>query len=209
MPLILVFLPRSEKSIFDTSTILNLKIKVETQHNKAAISQCFRCQRFGHGQSRCTAPPKCVKCAGEHLSNDCTKSKESKATCANCGESHPASYRGCPNYPKLEQKPQETKSAQQQQPSRSYAQVSRNTATTNDMTAHLQRFSEMFQQMQLIANQIHLSKQKAELLFLAPYHTPPKRYKVDESFGSMGMRFCVCLHITAFNAIATTYSVLG
>ncbi|CAH0547052.1 unnamed protein product [Brassicogethes aeneus] len=93
------------------------------------------------------------KCAEEHLSNGCTKSRETKATCANCGESHPASYKGYTSYPKLAQKTKETKPAHQQLP-RSYAQVSRETVPTNDLAAHLQKFSEMFQQMQQIANQI-------------------------------------------------------
>nr|XP_022914621.1 alpha-tocopherol transfer protein-like [Onthophagus taurus] len=38
---------------------------------------------------------RCVKCAGEHWTNKCTKAKEIPAKCFNCGENHPANYRGC------------------------------------------------------------------------------------------------------------------
>ncbi|KAJ8909306.1 hypothetical protein NQ315_004678 [Exocentrus adspersus] len=39
-------------------------------------SQCHRCQKFGHGQSRCTAQPKCVKCGADHETGRCEKSRE-------------------------------------------------------------------------------------------------------------------------------------
>ena len=37
----------------------------------------------------------CVKCAGKHLTTQCSKTKEAKPKCIHCGEAHPASYRGC------------------------------------------------------------------------------------------------------------------
>ncbi|KAK9738169.1 zinc finger associated protein [Popillia japonica] len=44
---------------------------------------------------RCTATRKCVACAGEHEPGACERPKQVPATCANCGEEHPANYRGC------------------------------------------------------------------------------------------------------------------
>jgi hypothetical protein len=36
-----------------------------------------------------------VKCTGKHLTKDCDKSKETPPKCVNCGNGHPANYRGC------------------------------------------------------------------------------------------------------------------
>ena len=65
----------------------------------------FCCQTFFHSANSCHLPPKCVKCAGNHSSQICPKKAESKCTCANCGGDHPASYRGCPKFPKPKPKP--------------------------------------------------------------------------------------------------------
>ncbi|GBM36526.1 hypothetical protein AVEN_46004-1 [Araneus ventricosus] len=44
--------------------------------------QCFKCYRFGHVRSACSAPlPLCSMCLGDHLHTDCTKTT---VTCRNC-----------------------------------------------------------------------------------------------------------------------------
>jgi len=43
-------------------------------------------------------PSNCVKCGQPHNSQACTKPKDTPATCALCGGSHPASYKGCTVY---------------------------------------------------------------------------------------------------------------
>ncbi|GBM06909.1 hypothetical protein AVEN_147847-1 [Araneus ventricosus] len=49
---------------------------------------------------------KCVLCAEDHDSRTCPNKKNPEFTpkCANCGGSHTASYRGCPNFPKIRNK---------------------------------------------------------------------------------------------------------
>ncbi|GBM92277.1 hypothetical protein AVEN_29897-1 [Araneus ventricosus] len=46
---------------------------------------------------------KCVLCAEEHESRTCPNKRNPEFTpkCANCGGPHTASYRGCPNFPKI------------------------------------------------------------------------------------------------------------
>lgn len=82
---------------------IDLVVKVESKNKSSAPSQCYRCQKFGHTQSRCTFSQKCVKCADDHPSNECKMEKTQEgrnAKCINCGQTgHPASYRGCPKYP--------------------------------------------------------------------------------------------------------------
>lgn len=93
--MVLVTVPKSERQIYQITDILGLIITVEAQRNNAEIGQCHRCQRCGHAQNRCTAPPKYVKCADDHLTQKCEKSRQEPATCANCTENHPAPYPGC------------------------------------------------------------------------------------------------------------------
>lgn len=99
MPLMLVTLPRDQKGIFKISVLDNLKIKVEPQESKTSVTQCHRCQLYGHSQSKCKAPTKCLKCAGNNLSFECKKPKVTPATCANCGGSHPANSKDCKFHP--------------------------------------------------------------------------------------------------------------
>nr|CAI5848515.1 unnamed protein product [Callosobruchus analis] len=73
MPLVVVILPKLEKSreLFNEHELLGLAIRVEVQNNSRLIGQCHRCQKYGHAQSYCTAPPKCLKCASDHMSHLC------------------------------------------------------------------------------------------------------------------------------------------
>lgn len=101
MPLVLVKLPRNESSIYNLSRLVSLVVQVEPLKSKGPVGQCHRCQRFGHAQSRCTAPRKCVKCGSEHEKGSCKLREEDDPICANCGGPHPASYRGCPRAPHI------------------------------------------------------------------------------------------------------------
>lgn len=61
--------------------------------------QCFKCQQFGHVQFRCTAEPKCLKCAGSHRTFECKRTGNSRK-CANCAGPHAASDMTCPKNPR-------------------------------------------------------------------------------------------------------------
>lgn len=101
MPLVLVSLPRGEKEIFNLREVLCLRVRVETLRTRAKVSQCHRCQQFGHGQSRCTLKPKCVRCAGEHHTVDCLEPREGPRKCSNCDGDHAANYSQCPRRPRM------------------------------------------------------------------------------------------------------------
>jgi len=86
------------KEIFEVSELFYLKISVESLKTSGP-SQCHICQRFGHGSQNCGNPPRCVKCAGAHKTNECVKNRDQASTCANCnGYCHTDNYRGCPQY---------------------------------------------------------------------------------------------------------------
>lgn len=100
MPLILVKIGKEHNQIYHLKEVLSLEVNVETLKSRPTVGQCFRCQKFGHAQSLCTAAKKCVACAGDHDSEICPRPKKDSATCANCGEEHPANYRCCSRFPK-------------------------------------------------------------------------------------------------------------
>ncbi|CAH2007764.1 unnamed protein product [Acanthoscelides obtectus] len=102
MPLVVVILPKIEKSqqLFNEHELLGLAIRVEVQKNSRLIGQCHRCQKYGHAQSYCTAPPKCLKCASDHMTHLCPQTEQQERKCANCGGGHPANSRTCRFAPK-------------------------------------------------------------------------------------------------------------
>lgn len=97
LPMFMITFDNKEdiKKIFSIQYLMHMKIKVEALRANKSIPQCKICQRFEHTQHFCRNTPKCVKCAGNHLTADCKTPANDKPQCANCGERHPANYRGC------------------------------------------------------------------------------------------------------------------
>ncbi len=91
------------KEVFDIKHLLYTKVKIEEPRKTMEIPQCTRCQQYGHTKNFCARAPKCVKCAGNHLTKDCKKSIDTEPVCANCGGEHPANYKGCPVYKKRQE----------------------------------------------------------------------------------------------------------
>ena len=82
--------------------LLNQKIYWEKLIKKD-VTQCYKCQHFGHMSSNCMMKSRCVKCNVSHDEGEsCSKPDDSPPTCVNCGAAgHPASYRGCPHHKEL------------------------------------------------------------------------------------------------------------
>lgn len=107
LPLSLFFVdlePRENNAeIYKTQVLLQMKIKVEAPRKKNIIPQCFRCQAYGHTKNYCCRAYVCVKCGGNHNTNQCSKKREEPPVCANCQGNHPSNYKGCETYKKLQQ----------------------------------------------------------------------------------------------------------
>ncbi|KAJ3643881.1 hypothetical protein Zmor_026565 [Zophobas morio] len=104
MPLVLAEMPMAKKAeVFEVKTLCGLSVKVEKPHKRKDAAQCHRCQRFHHSQRNCRAEHRCVKCGADHQTSDCEKQRRQPAKCANCSGPHPASYKGCPKFPKSQQ----------------------------------------------------------------------------------------------------------
>lgn len=76
-------------------------IKWKRHYNNRRVTQCHRCQRWGHATSNCHQNWACLKCAQGHPTKDCAKSTAEPATCVNCKQHHPANYTGCPAYQEI------------------------------------------------------------------------------------------------------------
>ncbi|GBN23919.1 hypothetical protein AVEN_65784-1 [Araneus ventricosus] len=74
---------------------------------KNRVTICYKCSNFHHSARNCECKPRCIKCAGNHETRDCDiKNKIDNPTCINCeGEGHLASWRGCPKFPKTNNRP--------------------------------------------------------------------------------------------------------
>lgn len=84
--------------VFNVNMLGNQRIKIQKTTSQYEPPQCHRCQQFGHTKNNCHQPFVCVKCAGSHQWQHCPKPTNQDAKCANCGENHPANYRGCRAY---------------------------------------------------------------------------------------------------------------
>jgi hypothetical protein len=88
----------NNKEIYKLEFIQNTKILVEATRIKTGIIQCIRCHDYGHSKTYCRKPFNYVNCGQPHNSQACTKPKDTPDTCALCGGSHPANYKGCTVY---------------------------------------------------------------------------------------------------------------
>lgn len=86
------------KTMKNVTDINNIKTKWEHFVKPNKITQCYRCQRFGHGSKNCNYRPRCLKCIGDHETKDCSikKTENSIVQCCNCKGPHTANYQGCP-----------------------------------------------------------------------------------------------------------------
>lgn len=94
----------NNKEIFDIQFLLNAKIEFEPPYKRKEIVQCKKCQSYGHTQSYCYHPYRCVKCGQYHESKLCSKPQSEPPKCALCEGNHPASYKGCKVYKELKNK---------------------------------------------------------------------------------------------------------
>jgi hypothetical protein len=71
---------------------------VERFDPKARITQCFKCQRYGHISRHCMNKQKCGYCGGDHTTEECAdKSQAPRKSCAACnsGEQHASWSTAC------------------------------------------------------------------------------------------------------------------
>lgn len=66
---------------YDTKELVKIKylflqrVYFDKLKKHDGISQCHRCQRFGHSSANCAMEPRCVKCKENHLTINCNNIK--------------------------------------------------------------------------------------------------------------------------------------
>ena len=104
-PLSLFFIDLKQKSnnkqIYNINRLMNSVVKIEPPLIKREIVECKRWQRYSHTQKYCNHNFRCLKCAGTHPTDQCTKSPETPAKCIHYQGVNPANYKGCSAYKTL------------------------------------------------------------------------------------------------------------
>jgi len=63
--------------------------------SQGRVTHCLECQRYGHIARICRGPTTCAECAGEHLTEACTKGPETSRKCASCKGNHRLGSQQC------------------------------------------------------------------------------------------------------------------
>lgn len=102
LPIITINATKNEKGLdlYNLRHINHLQVKVEAKRKSPDHRQCFRCQRWGHVSFRCQLDPRCLKCASNHQTFECTKQLSDSPKCVNCQGIHVASSYECPQHPR-------------------------------------------------------------------------------------------------------------
>lgn len=77
-----------KRSIFKTKYVCSCVIEWAFYKSKSQILQCFRCQGYNHTSKNCFKQAKCLKCAGEHFTSQCSVVNREDYKCANCKKNH-------------------------------------------------------------------------------------------------------------------------
>jgi hypothetical protein len=63
----------NNEDIYKVEYLQQHKIKFEPPKHKRDVAQCAYCQRYGHTKNYCHLKPRCVQCAGNHLTIQCVQ----------------------------------------------------------------------------------------------------------------------------------------
>ena len=96
--LVLTFIsPEDADYAIERGIILNHTMHVAVLHNhQYMITQCFKCQKYGHISTNCRRETKCGRCAGDHSTQACDR-ETNTPKCANCARRHFSWSGECPH----------------------------------------------------------------------------------------------------------------
>ncbi|KAJ8667601.1 hypothetical protein QAD02_009264 [Eretmocerus hayati] len=87
------------KEVWKIKHVYSLRVFWDRYKNPRKITQCHKCQQFGHGSSNCYNEARCLHCAAKHETKTCT-TKGATPKCTNCGKEHRANSLECYEYTK-------------------------------------------------------------------------------------------------------------
>lgn len=130
------------KKISVIKTLLHTKVHWEVHQNKKRITQCRRCQGWGHATTNCFSTPRCVKCAQNHFSHECLAPAEQEPKCANCNGAHTAANSVCPVYQYKLQKRNASDENQRQMSENLQQTADRHQSSHHPPAPHTERYEE-------------------------------------------------------------------
>lgn len=99
LPMYMVSLPYNgeSKEIFKLRSLFFISIRVKAYRTSGA-AQCHNCQNVGYSSTHCNHAARCVKCGGNHITKNCTKTIEEQPKCCNCEGDHTVNSLKYPSY---------------------------------------------------------------------------------------------------------------
>lgn len=85
------------KTIFGLTSIFMIGIKVEA-YKKSGLSQCFKCQGFGHSSAHCNNTAQWINCSNDHTTMEYIKIPYQPPKFCNCEGVYKANYCKCQTY---------------------------------------------------------------------------------------------------------------
>lgn len=64
------------KDIFNLTSLIHTRIKIEESHKRKDILQCLRCQEYGHSRKYCVYPSRCVHSGEFHPTTNFEKTRD-------------------------------------------------------------------------------------------------------------------------------------
>lgn len=134
--------------------IYNTAVTIEDPKKRNTIVQCMKCQQYGHSKNNCMRPYRCVKCAGQHKTSDCTKKdRNTPAKCALCLGEHPANYKGCEVYREiLDRKKRSSSSYYNRRQPAELSDKDNNKNITNNKTPQIEKHIKPSQKIDNVEN---------------------------------------------------------
>ncbi|XP_065172388.1 uncharacterized protein [Atheta coriaria] len=118
------------------------RIRWAYYRNKKIITQCKRCQEWGHATTNCNAKYVCLKCGEQHASFECKQLKSVPPKCANCLQPHPANSTECIAYKEALAKTQKGKQKNKPGPNSRSTNESKSTNNKLKQVPHYQAIKE-------------------------------------------------------------------
>ena len=86
--------PEAANQIITKGLISNYALYITEYYSAAfTVTQCFKCQDYGHISTHCGRETRCGQCAEAHNTRECPIEK---TQCANCNQEHTAWSNSCP-----------------------------------------------------------------------------------------------------------------
>lgn len=121
------------------------KMSWHKSYNSKSVTQCYKCQSFGHIAKNCFRKKVCAICSLDHNTRNCRNLNVKK--CANCDKNHQANDPACEFYEKFVNRKKDNNNKYEFRPASSWSRNSSSgkTTTNNQQEGELMNYSRATQ----------------------------------------------------------------